>query len=125
MKLGTETGSLVNHIYSRTAHPAPQTGMAATLLMWSDREPATVIYVSDKLVQVQCDSAVRTDLNGMSDSQTYEYFRNPRGAVYEFSKNRAGAWEYSVLNPVTGRRNKASGTRVIFGRRDKHIDFSF
>jgi hypothetical protein len=31
-KLGTQTGSLVNHLYSGTAAPVPVVGMGATVL---------------------------------------------------------------------------------------------
>ena len=50
MNLGTETGSVMNHLMSRMVRgePAPRVGMGATLLSWTDRHAATVttgIYV--------------------------------------------------------------------------------
>jgi len=45
LKLGTETGSLINHVMSRmTAGPDPVAGDPATVLHWSDRDPATVVH---------------------------------------------------------------------------------
>lgn len=43
MKLGRETGSLINHLLSHSKEPAPAVGMGATILGWSDRHPATVV----------------------------------------------------------------------------------
>jgi len=37
MKLGVDTISFINHLYSRTAN-APEVGKGATVLSWSDRE---------------------------------------------------------------------------------------
>jgi hypothetical protein len=48
MKLGTHTGSLTNHIYSRAVPITPEVGMGCTLLSWSDRHPATIIDIFTK-----------------------------------------------------------------------------
>lgn len=67
-----ETGSLVNHLYSRMTkgQPQPEVGMGATLLHWSDRSPATIIkvFTIGKLlaIEVQDDKYKRIDKNGMS-----------------------------------------------------------
>ncbi len=43
MKLGTETNSLINNLYSNMTigAPAQVVGMAATTLSWTDRSVAT------------------------------------------------------------------------------------
>ena len=48
MNIGTQTNSLVNHLYSRmtVGAPAPVVGMAATTLSWTDRHAATVTKVT-------------------------------------------------------------------------------
>lgn len=47
MKLGTESGSLVNTVMSgHVGGPVPTVGMPCTILMWSDRVGGTVVWVS-------------------------------------------------------------------------------
>lgn len=71
MRLGTQTGSVTNHILSRATigQPEPTVGMGATLLGWTDRHACTIVEVSmerDRIVvTVQEDNAKRTDSNGM------------------------------------------------------------
>lgn len=126
MNLGTQTASLINHLYSRTENPTPVVGMGATILQWSDRTAGTVIAITNGIVSVQEDNAVRTDGNGMSDSQSYEYTANPDGYVrnYRFNK-RTGNWNEVVVNPVSGRWVKQGDQGIIFGRRNQYYDFSF
>ncbi len=44
MKLGTQTGSVINHLHSRAVigQPEPVVGMGATMLLWSDRRACTI-----------------------------------------------------------------------------------
>ena len=60
----------------KTASVIPYIGMPATLVYFSDREPGTVVDMSPsgKTIYVQEDNAIRTDNNGMSEIQEYEYF---------------------------------------------------
>jgi hypothetical protein len=48
MKLGSETGSLVNHLMSSRSNTEPNIGTPATLLSWTDRSAATVTKVFEK-----------------------------------------------------------------------------
>ena len=48
MKLGSETGSLVNHLMSSSSNTEPNIGTPATLLSWTDRSAATVTKVFEK-----------------------------------------------------------------------------
>ena len=120
MKLGRDTGSLINHVMSLTAAPLPKVGDGATILGWTDRYPATVISVSEKEIRVQEDFAYRTDKNGMSECQEYEYIPNPDGAitvVKRVGRGKAkGEWR---VNGLTGSNS------VVFGYREKYYDFSF
>ena len=77
MKLGTETGSMMNHLMVNANHPKPVVGMGATMCSWSDRTAATIVAVTPKTITVKCDKATRTDKNGMSDCQTYSYTPDP------------------------------------------------
>lgn len=113
MKAGTDTGSLMNHLYSRMNSAVPEVGMGCTMLSWTDRHAATVIRVlGPNAIEIQEDNAVRTDQNGMSDCQKYEYTPNPTGAV-ELVKFTVKGWL------TTGKQH------VMLGRRDSYYDFSF
>jgi hypothetical protein len=125
MKLGTEAGSLVNHVLSGY-NDDPAVGMGATILMWSDRSPATIIEVNQKkrYIVIQEDNAKRVDNNGMSEAQTYEYSPDPEGAKRFYRKMKNGRWQEHYINPETGRLVKAGGYLSI-GEREKYHDFSF
>lgn len=94
----------------------PIVGMGATIQYHSDREPATIIEVSPsgKRIVIQVDSVVRTDSNGMSECQTYEYYRNPEGTVHIATLRKDGHWR------LTGGK-----TLVCVGERSRYYDFSF
>jgi hypothetical protein len=98
MKLGIDTNSFVNWVMSNQKDVQEVTiGMGGTVLMWTDRKPVTVIEIIPlkykngiRAVVVQEDTATRTDKNGMSDCQSYEFTRNPNGRTYTFNKTKAG-----------------------------------
>ena len=95
MKLGTDTNSLTNYMLSGTkGQPEPKVGMGATLLSWTDRYPATIVEVLDggKMIGVQEDEAIRTDSNGMSESQQYKFYPCPEQTVQYFKKDKKGAY---------------------------------
>jgi hypothetical protein len=129
MKLGTQTGSLTNHILSRAVigQPTPVVGMGATVLGWTDRHACTIVDVNafcDTII-VQEDNFTRADDNGISENQTYTYERNPTGAVYVFKKDKHGKWYEVRVNPKTGRYNKTGGPGLRIGERAQYHDFSF
>ena len=131
MKLGTETGSLVNHLYSRAVvgQPEPVVGMGATILMWTDRHAATIIEVwTDAsgwaFVTVQADHAKRTDQNGQSESQTYEYSANPNGAKRTWRQVEGGTWQEVELG-ATKRWKKTGGPGLRIGEREEYRDPCF
>jgi hypothetical protein len=130
MKLGTETGSLQNHLYSRmiVGAPEPTPGTGATVLHWTDREAATVQSFDPKLdvVVVTLDRAARTDSNGMSEEQTYSFERDPDGQVYVFKRDRQGMWREARLNGK-GRVTfiPGGGSGLLVGARRHYYDFSF
>ena len=61
MKAGTQTGSLVNHLMSQDTPIAPEIGMGATILSWTDRNAGTIVKITPKQIHVQEDNAERTD----------------------------------------------------------------
>jgi hypothetical protein len=129
MQIGTETGSLVNHMYARMVRgePAPYVGMPATLLSWTDRDPATVVEVNmaKRYIAVQEDNYRRVDSNGLSESQRYEYTPNPDAPVKIFRKDKRGQWVQHRLNPETNRLVQVRGFGLRLGEREKYHDFSF
>jgi hypothetical protein len=130
LRLGTQTGSLINNIMSRSVigEPLPEIGMGATMLSWTDRNPATIVTVFSKgktqYVGVNEDDAVRTDSNGISESQSYEFSFNPHVFIQYYRKTSKGTWEGCYINPETGRFVKGNGSLSI-GQRGKYWDPSF
>ena len=111
MKLGTQTGSLINHLTSRGQQSKPEVGMGATILMWTDRHAATIVRVTPSQVHAQRDNSKRLDTNGMSESQQYEFTPDPEASVEIYRKTKQG-----YKGP--------SGTLII-GHRSKYHDYSF
>ena len=93
-------------------------GDGATQGVGSDRYPYTVIkIISPCRIVVQRDHAVRTDKNGISESQTYEYFPNSNATEVVITLRRNGRW-YQL-----GQSTK-SGAFYI-GQRSMYQDPSF
>lgn len=127
MNIGTQTGSLANHLYSRMTKdaPEPEVGMGATILCWTDRKAATVVKIEKNIIFVQIDKATRSDNNGMSDVQDYTYERDVEGPVYTFRKAKDGKWQEVTRNENTGRLNKIERYGLILGFRRQYHDYSF
>ena len=115
MKLGTETSSLVNHIYSNQQAKTPEVGMGATVLLWSDRHAYTITRVSPsgKTFWMTQDIATRTE-EGMTDAQDYTYEQDMNAEEEKVTLRRDGKWKIQQLNDT-----------VKIGVRDEHHDFSF
>lgn len=128
MKLGTDTGSLINHVYSQSNVYVPSVGEGATVLGWSDRQAATVVSVERKgkghLIIVQYDTATRADNNGMSDAQEYEFTANPNGVKCTYRLWDDGRL-HSVYKNDKGRYVKSGDGGVRFGKRSQFYDYSF
>jgi hypothetical protein len=90
--------------------------MGATYIGWSDRHAYTIIWVSKsgRRCLVQADHAKRTDKNGMSDSQSYEYLPNPEGVQHLISLRKDGSWR--IVNDTQ---------KFLIGRREEYHDYSF
>ena len=112
MRLGSETGSLTNHVLTGPGQAEPAVGMGATICCWTDRHAGTIVKVTPCQVHVQEDNAVRTDSNGMSECQTYAYEPNPNAPITVFRKTKRG-W-----------RSKC-GRGLVIGKRMEFYDYSF
>jgi hypothetical protein len=133
MKLGSETGSVINHLYSRMTkgQPDPEVGMGATVCYWSDRSAGTIVAVEkDKqgrwLIKVQGDSWKIVSGSEFNGSAEYEYSPNPEGGIstFRFENER---WCELRVNHDSGRLNKVKGggCGLIIGRRDRYYDPHF
>lgn len=122
-------GGLFNILDANVKYPVPQVGDGATLLHYSDREPATVISVAkvgkSTIVTVQDDKATRIDKNGISESQTYTFERDPSGSMHMFRLRKDGMWVHVYRDEETGRLRQNNGVNIRFGNRDKYYDPCF
>ncbi len=111
-----DTNSLINQIQKDSPKPDPKVGMGATQIGWTDRKAYTIIAVSKsgKRCTVQRDKATRTDRNGMSDAQCYDYSRDKDGHTYEISLRKDGQW-----------RIVGDGRLFAIGWRSEYFDYSF
>ena len=105
-------GSLMNHLMTNSKQIEPKEGMGATICCWSDRHAATIVKVTKSQIHVQEDFATRTDSNGMSESQTYDYSPNTNAPVIVFRKTKKGY------------RSKG-GDSLLVGHRQHYYDYSF
>jgi hypothetical protein len=132
LKLGSQTGSLMNHLYSRQTigQPDPVVGMGATILSWTDRHPATIIAVektkTDRwLIVVQEDNYERTDNNGpYTENQDYTYTPNPKAAKQMYRYDEGRGWR-TVTRNEKGRLILTGGSGLRIGEREKYRDPSF
>lgn len=81
MRLGSQTGSVVNHLHARgtIGQPAPVAGMGATILHWTDRSAATIFRVfehkGDVAVETRDDDAKVVRGSGQSGSYINQVWR--------------------------------------------------
>ena len=118
MRLGSDTGSLMNHVMASTPNTKPEPGMGATILLWTDRHAATIVGVSKsgRVIGVQRDKAIRIDDNGMSDMQKYRYERDLTATIQWFSLRKDGS--YIEVG-------SKSGSRLGINYRREYYDHSF
>ena len=75
----------------------PEIGMGLTYSIGSDAYPATVTKVSEsgKTIWFQDDDYKRTDKNGLSESQEYEYSRNTSNRTQKATLRSDGSFKIS------------------------------
>lgn len=126
MKLGTQTASLVNHLYSLTNSPEPVVGMGVTFLYWTDRSPGTIVEINrSRYIVCTDDDYRRIDANGMSESQEYEYNSNFDGRRRYFRKDKKNKWREMVRNENGRLVFAGSSSGLLIGEREKYHDFTF
>jgi hypothetical protein len=134
MNIGTQTASLVNHMYSRmtVGAPAPVVGMAATTLSWTDRHAATVTSVCEldsathsMQIEVVEDKVVVVSGSTHDGSAEFATVPNPEGDadVYRLER-KTGKWVRGHISRQTRRFLKLPGG-LILGTRDHYVDPSF
>ena len=102
----------------------PEVGKGATILHWSDRSAYFVNFVSadGKKVTLERAKAVRTDGNGMSESQQYKYERDETAQIVTIVF-RHGKWR-EVSTGWDGKTNY-NPVCIIFGTMQEYYDYSF
>jgi hypothetical protein len=120
LKLGTQTGSLFNHLISGSASPAPVVGLGATILAWTDRRAATITEVSPSGKRIGVVEDIATAKHkGMTDpGQEWDLQPgNPQHIKY-FSLRKNGAW-------VREGETAKGGQRISLGHKSHFYDYSF
>lgn len=115
MKLGKETGSIVNAAMGNTK-TVPQVGKGATILYWTDRDAYEVLDVrkDGKECDIQAYDPKRIDSNGMSEVQIYSYEKLIGPVITLVYKYKS--WRYKTSN---------AKVNIIFGVKHHYYDYSF
>lgn len=113
-------GSLTNAIMRQSGAPEPEVGMGATILMWTDRSPATIVWVAKngKSLKIIADDYKRIDSNGISEDQEYEYTPRPDGTPTLYTKRKNGRW-------VRKGEGLNTGQAIRIGTRERYYDPCF
>lgn len=131
MRLGSETNSVVNHLYSRSVvgQPSPAAGMGVTFLHWTDRSPGTIfktfVVGSRLIIECRADDYERIDSNGMSEDQSYKFTTKVNGAKSYYRREKDGKWQNVRWDADIKRWVKAGGSGLRIGLRGAYHDFSF
>lgn len=112
------TNSATNAIMVASKQSKPEVGMGATIVMYTDLYPATIVEVTHSSVTIQEDVATRADKNGQSESQDYTYAANPGARREVFSLRGTGRY-VKRGQPTNG------GTHLVIGIREQYVDPSF
>lgn len=117
-------GSLVNAIASGKGQPEPEVGQGATICMWTDRQPVTVVAIlrfksgpkagQIRGVEVTDDSWTVVKGSEHDGSAQYTYTSNPDGPRKAFLIDQYGRYV-----------RKGGGDRLSLGRRERYSDPSF
>lgn len=112
-------GSFINQCVVTPKDLVPAVGMGATEMRWTDRRPFTITQVlSPTKVVVRENKAIRTDKNGMSECQSYEYAEDPDAMPKIVTLRKNGKW-------IRIGEDSDSGTKFVLGHRDCYHDFGF
>jgi hypothetical protein len=115
MTRGGRHGSLTNHLLDRSRTGPPVIGAGATEVLWTDRNPFTVIEVADEThCTVQEDEAVRVSGSHRYDNK-WDITPNTTGQIRRLSKRKDGRWKPVGL----------SDPSFLLGTRQKYYDPEF
>lgn len=126
-------GSILNRLQENSTGATPVVGMGVTELCYTDRHPYEAIEVKDaKHIVVRELDYKRTDRNGMSEHQEYEYTSKPDGEIYHLvlrnGRWRNYAWEDSYDDECNRTRKlarKLGSNGWYVGKAERYYDFSF
>lgn len=136
MKLGSQTGSVINHLYARgtIGQPTPVAGMGATILQWTDRSAATIFRVFEHkkmtVVETRDDDSKVVKGSCHDGSAEYEHKVNVRGYRRYFAL-KDGAWREAGVTSEPSHplklklATKGSGHGLRIGDRSAYHDPSF
>lgn len=128
MNLGTETGSLINHILTTANRQEPElvVGLGGTVFYWSDRKPVTVVEVNQKkrYIAVTEDHCERINIGGQQQWVTRPQYDEHR-KIYR--KDKKGQWRECYLNDKNRLTyvDSGKGPKLVLGYKDKFEDESF
>ncbi len=138
MKLGSQTGSVMNHLFSRATigQPKPVVGMGCTMLLWSDRSAGTITKVTEIggskrwLYEIEVCRDVVTVVAGSSFDGSAEYVYRPSTVSHRYifrMEREGGAWREVYKNLESGKMNliAGGGKGLRIGERDEYRDPSF
>lgn len=113
-------GSLHNKLMADGRSPAPEVGMGATILMWSDRHAATIVAVErgGKRVGIKQDNAKLLSGSVFREAQKYEFSPNPDARVEWYSLRKNGRF-------VREGESQSGGRALGIGYRSEYYDPSF
>jgi hypothetical protein len=100
----------LEHLYKNGTSEQGKVGDGATILMYSDTHPATIIARTAKTLTVQEDNH-KIESGTWPDFQ-YSYSPNPNGAITVFHWSAKKGWQ-------------ASGRRLLVGERRYYNDPTF
>lgn len=128
MRLGTETGSLINHIMSNTVTVEEiKVGTPATFLSWTDRHPGTVIDVTKKgkftYLKVRRDE-VNYYEPGTGKFEIVDGDDN-NFSTFRFKTDGSSGFMKVGINPETGRYIKLGDGGLSVGNREYYYDPHF
>jgi hypothetical protein len=113
------TGSALHHITpDAKGSTLAQVGDGATILAWTDRYAGTVVKTTPRSIVVREDNATRSDSNGMSESQSYDYSPNPDGREWTFTLRNDGKFYEKGAK-------MGHGYKLMIGARRAYYDYSF
>jgi hypothetical protein len=121
MKLGHDTASVVNWIEGNCKPRVPVAGMGATILCWTDREPATIRVVgpTGRYLTFAEDRARIIAGSTMSETQTWEFTADPLARAQVAKLDRRGRWR------ICDADGKMTSGVLSVGTRDKYVDPCF